>query len=134
MQEIQAGPQNQVAHKTNHDEQRINHLVSVIVNSLEDDKAEDIVVIDLKGKASFADQMIIATGLVDRQIAAMAENLDKALFKEGIKKIAIEGSSDWVLLDIGDIIVHLFRQEVREHYNIERIWGVQLEEESTETV
>ncbi len=109
-------------------------MVSVIVNSLEDDKAEDIVVIDLKGKASFADQMIIATGLVDRQIAAMAENLDKVLFKEGIKKIAIEGSSDWVLLDIGDIIVHLFRQEVREHYNIERIWGVQLEEESTETV
>lgn len=108
------------------DDGRLDHLVSLLVNSLEDDKAENVITINLVGKASFADRMIIATGMVDRQIMAMAEHLDKILFNEGIKKVSIERSSDWVLLDIGDIIVHLFRAEAREYYNIEKIWGVEL--------
>ena len=100
----------------------------MIIESLEGDKAANIVVIDLVGKASFADRMVIATGMVDRQIMAMAEHLDKILYEQGIRKIAIEKSSDWVLLDTGDIIVHLFRAEAREYYNIERIWGVEIPE------
>lgn len=108
------------------DEERLEHLVALLVDSLEGDKAENIVTINLVGKASFADRMIIATGMVDRQIMAMAEHLDKILFNEGIKKVSIERSGDWVLLDTGDIIVHLFRAEAREYYNIERIWGVEL--------
>lgn len=110
------------------DQEKIQHCVELIVKSLEDDKAEDIVVIDLVGKASFADRMVIATGMVDRQIMAMADHLDKVLFEQGIKKISIEKSGDWVLLDTGDIIVHLFRAEAREYYNIERIWNVEIPE------
>ncbi len=110
------------------DIEKLQKAVNAIVESLEGDKAEDIVVIDLIGKASFADRMIIATGMVDRQILAMAEHIDKVLFDQGIKKISVERSNDWVLLDAGDIIVHLFRAEAREYYNIERIWGVDIPE------
>lgn len=110
------------------DQNKLKQAVDIIVQSLEDDKAEDIVVIDLVGKASFADRMIIATGMVDRQITAMAQHIDKALYEQGIKKISVEKSNDWVLLDTGDIIVHLFQAEAREYYNIERIWNVEIPE------
>ncbi|CAK7192488.1 Ribosomal silencing factor RsfS [Commensalibacter sp. Nvir] len=105
-------------------EMPIRYLVDLIVSSLEDDKAENIVVMDLVGKTTIADYMVVATGKVDRQIMAMAGHLDKVLFKQGIKRISIESSADWVLIDSGDIIIHLFREEAREYYSIERIWGV----------
>jgi ribosome-associated protein len=105
-------------------------LQSAIVASLEDDKAEAIVTLDLAGKASFCDRMVIATGLADRQIAAMAEHLSDKLEKAGVKRLQIEGAqgSDWVLIDAGDIVVHLFKPEARAMYALEKMWGADLDE------
>jgi ribosome silencing factor RsfS/YbeB/iojap len=101
----------------------IDRLVAVAVTSLEDDKAEDIVVLDVATRATFADRMVIATGLVERQIQAMATHVDKALGELGIKRIRTESSPDWVLLDAGDLVVHLFRPEARANYRLEKMWG-----------
>src|SRR5262249_49235543 len=89
-------------------------LVKIVETSLDDDKGEDIVVIDLRGKSSIADFMVIATGRNSRQLAAMATHLDTKLTKAGVKQISVEGAKtgDWVLLDGGDVVVHLFRPEV----------------------
>lgn len=125
---VQNGPDQVVTRMSTIDDAKMNQLVALMVKSLEEDKAENVIAIDLVGKASFADRMIIATGMADRQIVAMADHLDKILFEHGIKKTSIEKSSDWVLLYGGDIIVHLFRAEAREYYNIERIWGVEIPE------
>ncbi len=102
----------------------------MITGSLEDDKAEDIVVLDLTGRASFADRMVIATGLADRQISAMAAHLEEKLAEAGLKRVLIEGAggSDWVLIDAGDIVVHLFKREARALYALERMWGADLDE------
>lgn len=104
---------------------RLDQLQSVIVASLEDDKAENVLAIDLAGRASFADRMVIASGLADRQISAMATHLEQKLEEAGLKRIQIEGAggSDWVLIDAGDIVVHLFKPEAREMYGLERMWG-----------
>jgi ribosome-associated protein len=101
----------------------LERMVEAAVKSLEDDKAEALVVLDVTGRASFADRMIVATGLAERQIAAMAEHLDKALAEAGWKRTRVEASPDWVLIDAGDLIVHLFKPEAREAYAIERMWG-----------
>jgi ribosome-associated protein len=100
------------------------------VTSLEDDKAEDIVTLDLAGRAAFCDRMVIATGLADRQISAMATHLEEKLHKAGVRRVQIEGAggSDWVLIDAGDIVVHLFRREARAVYALERMWGSELDE------
>jgi len=104
---------------------RLDQLQSVIIASLEDDKAEKVVAIDLAGRASFADRMVIASGLADRQISAMAMHLEEKLEEAGLKRIQIEGAggSDRVLIDAGDIVVHLFKPEAREMYALERMWG-----------
>ena len=108
----------------------LDRMQSVIVASLEDDKAEDVVAIDLAGRASFADRMVIATGLADRQIAAMATHLSEKLHEAGFKKLRIEGANgtDWVLIDAGDIIIHLFKPEARGLYALEKMWGPDLDE------
>jgi ribosome-associated protein len=108
----------------------IDDLVKIVATSLDDDKAEDIVSIDLRGKSSIADYMVIATGRSSRQLAAMAQHLDEKLTKLGVKDVAVEGMTqgDWVLLDGGDVVVHLFRPEVREFYNLEKMWGADLPE------
>ncbi|GBR68518.1 hypothetical protein AA0312_0951 [Acetobacter tropicalis NRIC 0312] len=110
--------------------------LTLITTSLDDDKAENIVVIDLAGRASFADKMVIATGLADRQIAAMAQHIERKLKEIGIKRVLIEGAngSDWVLLDTGDIIVHLFKPEARELYGLEKMWGAELDDGNAEAV
>jgi ribosome-associated protein len=110
----------------------LERLQSVIVGSLEDDKAEDVVTLDLAGKASFCDRMVIATGLADRQIAAMAEHLSEKLHAAGSKRVQVEGASgaDWVLIDAGDIIVHLFKPAARAMYALEKMWGTELDEVS----
>lgn len=102
----------------------------MIVGSLEDDKAEEVVTIDLAGRAAFADRMVIATGLADRQISAMATHLEEKLAEVGIKRVQIEGAggSDWVLIDAGDIVIHLFKPEARALYALERMWGAELDE------
>ncbi len=114
--------------------ERLDELQKIIVTCLEDDKAEAVLAIDLAGRASFADRMVIATGLADRQIAAMATHLEEKLHKAGLKRIQIEGSggSDWVLIDAGDIVIHLFKPEARAMYGLERMWGSDLDEETAE--
>jgi ribosome silencing factor RsfS/YbeB/iojap len=109
---------------------RLEKLAKIIVASLEDDKAEDIVSLDVAGRAAFADRMIIATGIADRQIAAIAQHLEEKLSKAGLKRVQIEGASgsDWVLIDAGDIVVHLFKPEARGLYALERMWGPELDE------
>ena len=103
----------------------MEELVSAVRTSLEDDKAEDIQVLDVTGRASFTDRMVIATGLAERQIQAMATHLEEALEKAGLKlrRDAIQGSPDWVLIDAGDLVVHLFKPEARATYALERMWG-----------
>lgn len=99
-------------------------LVETVTASLDDDKAEDVLVIDLRGRSSIADHMIIASGRSQRQVAAMAEHLTEKLKALGLGA-SVEGlaQGDWVLLDGGDVVVHLFRPEVRSFYNLERLWG-----------
>ena len=94
--------------------------------SLDDDKAIELVTIDLGGKSDIADFMVIASGTSQRQVGAMADHIRDRLKSSGIKGLAIEGANqcDWVLIDAGDIVVHLFRPEVREFYNLEKMWGV----------
>ncbi len=108
----------------------LDKLQGVIVTSLEDDKAEEVVAIDLAGRASFADRMVIATGLADRQISAMATHLEQKLSESGIKRVRIEGAggSDWVLIDAGDIVIHLFKPEARQLYQLEKMWGAEFDE------
>lgn len=100
-------------------------LVDLVVTSLDDDKGEDITVIDLRGKSSIADHMVIVTGRSDRHVGAMADHLSEKLKAAG-QQVATEGEQtcDWVLIDAGDILVHLFRPEVRAFYNLEKMWGV----------
>ena len=101
-------------------------LSDLIVKRLDDDKAEDIIEIDLEGKSTIADTMIIASGRSARHVAALADHILRTLKETGAGKAKVEGlkNGDWVLIDAGDVIVHLFRPEVREFYNLERIWGV----------
>lgn len=105
-------------------------MLKIVESSLDDDKAEDIVSIDLRGKSYIADYMVIATGRSSRQLAAMAQHLDEKLNKLGVRGVAVEGKTqgDWVLLDGGDIVVHLFRPEVRDFYNLEKMWGGEMPE------
>jgi len=87
-------------------------------------KAEDTITIDLRGKSSITDYMVVTTGRVNRHVGAIAENVAKGLKEIGIEAPHIEGlaNSDWVLIDSGDVIVHVFRPEVREFYNLEKMW------------
>ena len=95
-----------------------------MTGQLDADKAEDILAIDLRGKSSMADHIVIATGTSTRQVAAMAEHLVEKL-KANRFRVAMEGmpQADWVLVDAGDIVIHLFRPEVRSYYNLERMWA-----------
>lgn len=101
-------------------------MLAEVQKSLDDDKAQDVVVIDLDGKTSIGDYMVIATGSSQRQVGAMADHLQENLKASGVSGITAEGTAqcDWVLIDAGDVIVHLFRPEVRSFYNLEKIWNV----------
>ena len=101
------------------------HLKHLIEDSLDDDKAEGIVAIDLAGKSSFADYMIVASGRSQRHVSTLADKLAVRLKEEGFPPLSMEGkeSCDWVVVDCGDIIVHLFRPEIREIYNLEKMWS-----------
>lgn len=102
-------------------------ILALIQSTLEDDKAEDLVTINLIDKTSLADHMIIATGSSSRRVASMAEHIVEKLKEAGQGRAQAEGKEqgDWVLVDAGDVIVHLFRPEVRAFYNIEQMWGVE---------
>ncbi len=101
-----------------------DEVLKLVQASLEDDKAEDVVVIGLAGKTEIADFMVIATGNSHRQVGAMADHLQRKMKAAGLKSVNLEGlaNCDWVLIDAGDVIVHLFRPEVRDFYNLEKMW------------
>ena len=105
-------------------------LLDMVGKSLDDDKAEDIVVIDLRKKSSIADYLVIASGRSTRQVGAMAEHLMEKLKAAGVRDTSLEGQRvcDWVLVDGGDVIVHLFRPEIRSFYNLEKMWGADFSE------
>jgi ribosome silencing factor RsfS/YbeB/iojap len=100
-------------------------LLDITKASLESNKAEDVVAINLIGKASFADHMVIATGTSQTQVASRADNIKQKINTTGLKEVMLEGTTqnDWVLIDGGDVIVHLFTHEIREFYAIEKIWS-----------
>jgi ribosome-associated protein len=100
-------------------------LHALVLQSLDDDQAQDIVSIPLEGKTAIADHMVIASGRSSRQVTAMAEKLAQRVKTAGFGSSRIEGlpAADWVLVDAGDVIVHLFRPEVRSFYNLERMWA-----------
>jgi ribosome-associated protein len=104
----------------------VKKLKKLIEQSLDDDKAEDITSVDLAGKSSLADYMIVASGTSQKHIATLADHLADKLYNVGFASVPMEGkgASDWVVLDAGAIIVHLFRPEARQHYNLEKMWGV----------
>lgn len=109
--------------------ERLDRLQAVIVESLEADKAGAVVTLDLAGRAAFTDRMVIATGLADRQITAMARHLEEKLDAQGVTRLQVEGGgTDWVLIDAGDIVIHLFKPESRALYGLERMWGAELDE------
>lgn len=102
----------------------VARALETVLASLDDSKAENIVSIDIQGKSSIADHMVIASGRSHRHVAAVAEHLLTALKDAGFGNARVEGlsSADWVLIDSGDIVIHVFRPEVREFYNIEKMW------------
>ena len=99
-------------------------LLDRILTSLKNDKAEDIVQIDLRGKSSIGDYMIIASGRSSRQVTAISEKLVDKIKNDYGRSSKVEGKNagDWVLIDIGDVIIHVFRPEVREFYQLEKMW------------
>ena len=102
-----------------------NRLLKIVLDTLDAAKAEDVVVIDLKGKTSISDQMVVASGRSQRHVGAVADQLAKKLKEEGFGRARVEGmpQCDWVLIDSGDVIIHIFRPEVREFYNLEKMWS-----------
>lgn len=99
-------------------------VLSLVQSSLDGDKAEDVLVIDLAGKSSIADYMVIASGTSSRHIGSMSDHLLQRLKVERVQPVSVEGAAvgDWVLIDAGDVVVHLFRPEVRSFYALERLW------------
>jgi ribosome-associated protein len=102
-------------------------LLARITSWLDEAKAEKVVAIDIKRKSSIGDYMVVASGRSDRHVGAIAEQLQAKLKDEGYGRVRIEGrpQCDWVLIDVGDIIVHVFRPEVREFYNLEKMWSAE---------
>lgn len=100
-------------------------LARLVAQQLEDDKAENILTIPLSGKSPMADAMIVASGRSARHVSALADHVARRLKEASAPQVRIEGlpNADWVLIDAGDLIVHIFRPEVREFYNLERIWS-----------
>jgi ribosome-associated protein len=106
-------------------QQNTSELLSTILTSLDDSKAEEVTSIDLDGKGAIADQMVIATGRSNRHVSAIADHLVEKLKAAGFANLRVEGipQCDWVLVDSGDVVVHLFRPEVRSFYNLEKLWS-----------
>ncbi len=99
-------------------------LLREVIQILDDAKADDVVTIQLSGKSSVADYMVIASGRSDRHVGAIADQVQRRLKEIKYSQVRVEGQpqNDWVLIDVGDLIVHVFRPEVREFYNLEKMW------------
>ena len=99
-------------------------ILDIAVKVLDDGKAEDIVVMDLQGKTSIASYMVVASGTSNRHVAALSEQVQLKLKEAGYKTVSVgEEKADWVLIDAFDVIIHLFKPEVREFYNLEKMWA-----------
>ena len=99
-------------------------ILKIVVDTLEDNKADDVVTIDLKGKTSIASYMVIASGTSQRHVASLAEHVQMKLKESGFSSTSEgEEKADWVLIDAFDVIVHIFRPEVRDFYNLEKMWS-----------
>ena len=102
-------------------------LLTIVLDTLSDGKAEDIVTIDLAGKTTIADAMVVASGRSQRHVGALADQVLEKLKSDGVKGTRVEGLPlcDWVLIDAGDVVVHIFRPEVRQFYNLEKMWSAE---------
>ena len=111
-------------HVPSHDSEA---LLARIIAWLDDAKAENVVTIDIRGRSSIGDFMVVASGRSDRHVGAIAEQVARKLREDGYGRVRVEGQPqcDWVLIDAGDIIVHVFRPEVREFYNLEKMWSAE---------
>jgi ribosome-associated protein len=105
-------------------------VITAVLQQLDDAKAEQVVAMDLTGKSTIADTMVVASGRSNRHVNAIADQVVEELYKHGLKNIRIEGvpQCDWVLVDAGDVIVHVFRPEVRSFYNLEKLWAANVPE------
>jgi ribosome-associated protein len=105
--------------------EKVEALHDLVLRSLDDDQAQDVVTIPLTGKSNIADHMVIASGRSTRQVASMAQKLGERIKQELGRNVRVEGLpvADWVLIDADDVIVHIFRPEVRSFYNLERMWA-----------
>lgn len=118
-------PANAPAPRIDGADEQAEALHSLVLRSLDDDKAVEVVSIPLAGKSNIADYMVIASGRSTRQVASMAQKLTERIKRELGRNVRVEGLpvADWVLIDAEDVIVHLFRPEVRSFYNLERMWA-----------
>ena len=107
----------------------VQRLLNAVLKSLDDDKAQDAVSIGLAGKSTIADYMVIASGTSSRHVTSMADHVVQRLKDQGFETRAAEGlpQADWVLIDAGDVVVHLFRPEVRAFYNLEKMWSADID-------
>ncbi len=108
-------------------------MLALVLKSLDEDKAEDVVSIDLAGKTPIADYMVVASGRSQRHVAAVAEHVVRRLKEAGLGAARVEGlrQGDWVLIDNGDVLIHVFRPEVREFYKLEKMWAADIPAERT---
>lgn len=106
-------------------------MLDLVLTCLDDDKAEDVVSIDLEGKSAIADHMVIASGRSARHVGALADHLTRRMKEAGHGSARVEGlaQSDWVLIDGGDVVIHIFRPEVREFYKLEKMWSADVSAE-----
>ena len=121
---LPVGPRPKPAAATPADGQTSEAVLALVLKSVDDDKAEDIVQIDLRGRSDVADYMVICSGRSSRQVASISEKLADRLKQDMRISVRMEGkeTGDWVLIDAGDVIVHVFRPEVREFYQLEKMW------------
>lgn len=115
-------------------DKHVKAMLKLITKSLDDDKAEDIVAIDLSGKTPMADYMVVASGRSGRHVAAIADHVMRRLKEDGFGLARAEGMTqgDWVLIDAGDIVIHIFRPEVREFYRLEKMWAADIPADAAE--
>ena len=125
MTEAHTDPAKAGQNGTNPATQRDDALHELVMAQLDENQAQEVVSIPLEGKSSIADHMVIASGRSTRQVAAIAQKLSETIKQAGLGPVRIEGlpAADWVLVDAGDVVVHLFRPEVRSFYNLERMWA-----------
>jgi len=121
---LPVGPRPEMTVTSKSDDTQSEAMLALVLKSVDDDKAEEIVQIDLRGRSDMADYMVICSGRSSRQVASIAEKLTDSVKQEfgRISKVEGKDTGDWVLIDTGDVIVHVFRPEVREFYQLEKMW------------